>query len=145
MNKDQKTLMTALELILGTLSSVSKFMLGEIKKSKAGSDLSASLLVDVDTYKELIQSHLSSLLEDADCADFNERLLFGVRLGEELFSKTFSKFNSFQRLLSSELGLDSSSSLVVQENLNEVNANLNKLLSPLANRYEPLAVGLLGV
>lgn len=135
-------------LCLASAFSIKNEIVKILKSSSKTADLSASLLVDVDTRFELLLAHCLWLFDNSKSKEFDSQLRSGARLSEEFFSDLVYKVSKLQRTLTTELGisepsLKKSSILTLIRNINEVNTYLSELLGKLPNRYDSLSSALL--
>jgi hypothetical protein len=143
---DQEQLLKAIILVEACLYGARNFLLGTLKESKKSTDLTCSILVDIDTHFELLKAHLEVLLK-SDVLDetFDQRLRLGARLAEEFMSELHFSLSKASITLVSELGVKSKELKEVALNASTVSDALLTLIQKVPGRYDLLSVGLLGV
>jgi len=144
-------LLKSMLVCLCSASNLKTELLKILKASKKNTDLSASLLVDIDTRYELLLAHCKWLLANSKIgSEFESKLKYGARLSEEFFPELIAKASKIQFTLNTELGAQSaelkgSRLSDLSKNLRTFNDYLSALLGRLPGRYDSLTTGLLGI
>lgn len=136
--KEQSELLGGMLLVLAASLALKTQSLKTLKSSSANSDLSSSILVDIDTRYELLFSHAQVLISDINDSEFDFKLRSGARLSEEFFSDLIYGASKLQRTISSELSVSDLGLQHIIRNLNSMNNYLSALYGSLPNRYDAL-------
>ncbi len=147
---DDKSLLKSSLFALICASRAKLEIVKVLKSTQANVDLSSTLLVDIDTRYELLLSHVKWLLSNRESEDFSYMLGYGTRLSEEFFLDVLFKVSKFERTVQTELiaakgALTLTNLSLLISNMNLVNSYIAEVLGSLPDRYDSLAIGLLGV
>jgi hypothetical protein len=136
--KEQSELLGGMLLVLAASLALKTQSLKTLKSSSVNSDLSSSILVDIDTRYELLFSHAQVLISDINDSEFDFKLRSGARLSEEFFSDLIYGASKLQRTISSELNITDLGLQHIIRNLNSMNNYLSAFYGSLSNRYDGL-------